>query len=227
VPVFAGIADGAISPLLLLGVAAAWRYRDRLWRVAPLVALLVVAKLFLWPLWLWLVYTRRYASAALAAALGLAATALTWAAIGFAGLHDYPRLLTRLSELVGTKSYSLYALGRSGGVSPTATQVGVFLVGAILAAAAVRVSRAGRTDERAFVAALGIALLLTPILWPHYLVLVFVPIAFMRRTFSAVWLLPLLFWLDGAGWSYGNAALIVPFLAISALPIVLALRTAE
>ena len=70
VPVFAGIADGAVSPMLLLGVAAAWRYRDSLWRVAPVVAVLVVAKLFLWPLWLWLVYTRRYAAAAIAAIRG-------------------------------------------------------------------------------------------------------------------------------------------------------------
>ena len=67
VPVFAGIADGAISPLLLLGAAAAWRYRNSLWRGAAAVAVLVVAKLFLWPLWLWLVYTRRYAAAAIAA----------------------------------------------------------------------------------------------------------------------------------------------------------------
>jgi hypothetical protein len=227
VPVFAGIADGAVSPMLLLGVAAAWRYRNSLWRVAPIVALLVVAKLFLWPLWLWLVYTRRYAAAALSAALGLTLTLAAWVAIGFAGLHEYPRLLARLSELVGTNSYSLYALGRAGGIAPTATQALVFTAGALAAAVTVHASRTTRTDERAFVASIGLALVLTPILWPHYLVLVFLPVAFLRRTFSVVWLLPLLFWLDGAGWSYGNPALIVPFLAISALPIVLALRASE
>jgi hypothetical protein len=225
--VFAGIADGAVSPMLLLGVAAAWRYRNSLWRVAPAVAVLVVAKLFLWPLWLWLVYTRRYAAAALSAALGLTLTLAAWAAIGFAGLHEYPRLLSRLSELVGTNSYSLYALGRAGGIAPTATQALVLVAGGLAAVVAAHASRAAHTDERAFVASIGLALLLTPILWPHYLVLVFLPVAFLRRSFSVVWLLPLLFWLDGAGWSYGNPALIVPFLAISGLPIVLALRAPE
>lgn len=227
VPVIAGASLGTFSPFLLLGAAAAWRYRDRASRVAPVVATLVVAKLFLWPLGLWLVYTRRYAAAAVSAALALVVTLAAWSLIGFAGLHDYPKLLSRLTELTGINSYSLYALGRAGGVAPGATQAGVLLVCVVLAAVAARVVRGKRSDERAFVASLGLALLLTPILWPHYLMLIFVPIALMRREFSALWLLPLLFWFDGHGWSYGDPARIVPFLAIVAAPFVVALRTAR
>jgi hypothetical protein len=103
----------------------------------------------------------------------------------------------------------------------------VFAVAIVLAVVAARGLRAARTDERAFVACIGLALLLTPILWPHYAVLIFVPIALARREFSALWLLPLVFWLDGAGWSNGEAARIVPFLAVAAVPFVLALRTAR
>jgi hypothetical protein len=226
VPVLAGTSLGTFSPFLLLGAAAAWRYRDRVSRVAPIVAALVVAKLFLWPLWLWLVYTRRYAAAAISAALGLVATLVAWSFIGFAGLHDYPRLLSRLSELTGINSYSLYALGRATGATPRATQVGVGAVVVVLAVVAARGLRTGRSDERGFVASIGLALLLTPILWPHYVVLIFVPIALMRREFSALWLLPMLLWLDGNSWSYGEPARIVPFLAVVAVPFVLALRSA-
>jgi alpha-1,2-mannosyltransferase len=227
VPVLAGTSLGTFSPFLLLGAAAAWRYRDRVSRVAPVVAALVVAKLFLWPLWLWLLYTRRFAAAAASAALGLVATLVAWSLIDFAGLHDYPRLLSRLSELTGINSYSVYALGRAAGAAPRATQVGVFAVSVVLAVVAARAWRAGRSDERAFVVSIGLALLLTPILWPHYVVLIFVPIALVRREFSALWLLPLVFWLDGNSWSYGEPARIVPFLAITAVPFVLALRTAR
>ncbi|HEY8645909.1 MAG TPA: glycosyltransferase family 87 protein [Gaiellaceae bacterium] len=227
VPVLAGTSLGTFSPLLLLGAAAAWRYRDRVSCVAPVVAALVVAKLFLWPLGLWLVYTRRFTAAAVSAALGLVVTFVAWWLIGFAGLHDYPRLLSRLSELTGINSYSLYAVGRAAGAAPRETQVGVFAVGVVLAIVAARALRAGRNDERVFVASIGLALLLTPILWPHYLMLIFVPIALVRREFSALWLLPLVFWLDGHGWSYGEPARIVPFLAIAAVPIVLALKTAR
>jgi alpha-1,2-mannosyltransferase len=226
VPVLAGTWLGTFSPFLLLGAAASWRYRDRVSRVAPIVAVLVVAKLFLWPLWLWLVYTRRYAAAAVSGALGVGITVVAWALIGFRGLHDYPTLLSRLSELTGTNSYSLYALVRAVGAAPGATQAGVLAVGAVLAVVAARKLRAGRSDERSFVASIGLAILLTPILWPHYLVLIFVPIALLRRTFSALWLFPLLFWLDGDGWSNGQPARIVPFLAIAAVPIVLALKAA-
>lgn len=224
VPVVAGASLGTFSPCLLLGAAAAWRYRDRALRVALLVAALVVAKLFLWPLWLWLVYTRRFAAAALSAIVGVTVTIAAWWGIGFAGLHDYPRVLSRLTELVGTNSYSSYALLHGGGLSGATAQRFVFAAGALLGGLAALRLRAVRRDERSFVAALGLALLLTPILWPHYLVLLYVPVSLLRRTFSPLWLLPLLIWFDGHAWSYGEPARILPFLILCAIPFVLALR---
>jgi hypothetical protein len=224
VPVVAGASLGTFSPFLLLGAAAAWRYRDRTLRVGLLVGALVVAKLFLWPLWLWLVYTRRYATAAVSAASAVAVTVVGWWALGFAGLHEYPRVLARLTELVGTNSYSSYALLRAGGASGATAQRLLFAGGVVLAVLAASRFRAVRRDERSFVAVLGLALLLTPILWPHYLVLAYLPIAFQRRTLSPLWLLPLLMWFDGHAWSYGDPARIVPFLALCAIPFVLALR---
>jgi alpha-1,2-mannosyltransferase len=226
VPVVAGASLGTFSPLLLLGAAAAWRYRDRAARVGLIVAVLVVAKLFLWPLWLWLVYTRRFAAAALSASVGAAITLAAWWGLGFAGLRDYPRVLSRLTELVGTNSYSPYALLHAGGLSGATAQRFLFALGAVLVALAAWRFSAIRKDDRAFVAALGVALVLTPILWPHYLVLLFVPIALLRRTLSPLWLLPLLIWFDGHAWSYGDPARIVPFLALCAVPFVLALRRA-
>jgi hypothetical protein len=147
--------------------------------------------------------------------------------IDFAGLHDYPRLLSRLSDLTGINSYSLYALGRAAGAAPRATQIGVFAVAVVLAIVAARGLRDARGDERVLVASIGLALFLTPILWPHYLVLIFVPIALVRREFSGLWLLPLVFWLDGDAWSHGEPARIVPFLAVASVPFVLALRAAR
>ena len=227
VPVLAGTSLGAFSPLLLLGAAAAWRYRDHVWRVGPIVAALVVMKLFLWPVWLWLVFTRRFAAAAVSASLGALTVVVAWALIGFAGLREYPHVLSRLTELVGINSYSPYALLRTEGFGSSTAQRLILAIGVVLIVWAAVALRAVRTDERAFVAALGIALLLTPILWPHYLVLVYIPIALLRKNFSGLWLLPLLLWFDGNGWSYGEAVRIVPALCLAALPFVLALRRAE
>jgi alpha-1,2-mannosyltransferase len=223
-PIMAAVAVGSLSTLLLLGVALAWRYRQTTWRLGALVAVLVVAKLFLWPLWVWLVYTRRYRAAIVSAVAGAVSTFGAWAAIHFAGLHDYPQLLSRMSELVGTKSYSPYALARAAGATASASQLLVLLAGVVVVASAVRWLPSVRTDQGAFLLAVGIGLFLTPILWPHYLVLAFIPVALARKTMSAIWLCPLLFWFDGAGWSYGHPIQIAPFLCISAVPFVLALR---
>jgi hypothetical protein len=224
VPVVAGASLGTFSPLLLLGAAAAWRYRATTLRLGSVVAVLIVAKLFLWPLWLWLVYTRRFRAAVLSATVGFTLIIGAWWGIGFAGLGQYPRLLSRMTELVGANSYSSYALLHSAGLSGATSQQLLLAGGAVLVVLAAWRFAAIRTDERAFVGALGLALLLTPILWPHYLVLVYIPISLLRRTFSPLWLVPLLIWFDGHAWSYGAPIRIVPFLMLCAVPFVLALR---
>jgi hypothetical protein len=162
----------------------------------------------------------------LSAVMGLALTLAAWWGLGFAGFREYPRLLSRMTELVGVNSYSPYALIHAFGLSSGTTQRLVLAGAAALVVLAAWRFRAVRTDERAFVGSLGIGLLLTPILWPHYLVLLFIPIALLQRTFSALWVLPLLMWADGNGWSFGEPARIVPFLALCAVPFVLALRQA-
>jgi hypothetical protein len=222
-PVLAAPANGTVSAFLLLGVAAAWRYRDEAGKVAAAVAAVVVAKLFLWPLWLWLVCTRRYRAAALSAIAGLVATLGAWATIGFAGLRDYPHLLSRLTELTGVNSYSLYALERAFGLQSSAAQLALL---AVAAAAGFFVTRRP-SDERIFLAAIGIALLATPIMWQHYLVLLFVPIALVRPRMSVFWIVPLLFWLDPSSWSNGEPGRIAPVLALSAALFVASLRVAR
>src|SRR4051794_10355809 len=221
--VLAAPANGTISAFLLLGVALAWRYRDRSGRVAAAVASVVVAKLFLWPLWLWLVFTRRYRAAALSAIAGVVATLLAWATIGLSGLRDYPQLLSRLTGLTGVNSYSGYALERSLGAPSWAAQIVLLAVALV---AAYWVTRRP-SDARVFIAAVGIALLVTPIMWQHYLVLLFAPIAIARPRMSALWLVPLLFWIDAASWSRGEAVRIAPVLALSAALVVTCLRSAR
>ena len=70
-PVLLGIEIGTLSPILMVGLAAAWRWRDRAVTVALVVCGLICLKLFLWPMVIWLAATRRWR----AAGLSLAATA--------------------------------------------------------------------------------------------------------------------------------------------------------
>lgn len=220
-PVVATIAPGAISIVLLLAVAAAWRYRDRAIAVGILVASAVSVKLFLWPLWFWLVRTRRWRAAAVAVGAALAAVTASWAALGFAGLRDYPRLLSRLTGLEGPHSYSAYALQRVVGIGDAHAGQATYALGVMALALALRFVV---DDRRLLVALVGVSLIATPILWSHYLVLLFVPLAFASSTLTPAWFLPLLLWVNPKAWNNGHVWPTVAELALALFALAVALR---
>jgi hypothetical protein len=219
-PILHGVIVGAISSLLALALAVVWRWRDRLWIVAPLVAAIVVSKVFLWPIGLWLLATRRTQSAFAAAGLAIITAVIGWAAIGFAGLADYPQTLAMLSEILQEKGYSPVALALSVDAPEGAARVLAVTLGALaMAATWVLGHRRGvRNDLASLSMALAAALLLSPIVWTHYLAVVFVPIAIMRRSLSGLWILPLLLWLSPAQ-SDGETWRIVVGLVVALVPL--------
>ena len=90
---------GALTPFLLVGTALVWRYRDRPLVAALAAAATAVSKIFLWPIGVWLIATRRFRTAALCAVTALLLLLIGWAAIGFQGLDAYPHLLRVLSDV--------------------------------------------------------------------------------------------------------------------------------
>jgi Glycosyltransferase family 87 len=200
-PVLDTMSLGALSSAMLLGVAAAWRYRDRPYVAAPVTALTAVAKLFAWPLFVWLLATRRLKTGFAAAAVSVVLLVGGWAAIGFAGLHGYPHLLRVLSRVEAVQSYSLVGLFRLEGTAATALTA---LLAVAVVVAVVFAARGPEGDRRALSVAVAGALLATPVLWLHYLVLLFVPIALARPRLSALWFAPLAFWLTPVAHSNGS-----------------------
>jgi hypothetical protein len=51
-------------------------------------------------------------------------------------------------------------------------------------------------DSAVFALAIGVALLLTPILWLHYFALLLVPLAVTAKRITLCWMLPLAYWLS-------------------------------
>jgi len=75
----------------------------------------------------------------------------------------------------------------------------------------------GGTDQamrRSFGLAVMAGIAASPIVWPHYLTLVFVPIALLSPRFSALWLVPLLAYLAPTELTGGQLANMLPYLAI-------------
>jgi alpha-1,2-mannosyltransferase len=217
IPVLLSLRLGAINPLLLLGLAAAWRWRNRPFVVGGTVAAVVVAKLFLWPLAVWLLVTRRFKAAAIAVGEGLLVTGISWWAIGFDGLHQYPHLLSTLSNAEGVISYSLLGLGYDLGASVHFASLLPWAAAAVAAAALLELGRRRADDRVVFIAAVAAALVATPILWLHYLTLLLVPLAIVRPRFNALWAAPLVLWATSKPAAYGDLWRVVLVLSVLGL----------
>jgi alpha-1,2-mannosyltransferase len=226
---------GALGPVLLLLVAIVWRFRDTAWASGAAAGGAVVLKLFLWPLLVWLALTRRLGAAAAAIVFALALALVSWAVIAFRGIDDYPHLLRRLVDVEAENSYSLFAMLRMIGLSELAARAVVVCAGVALLALAWRAARA--TDPSSFERdrlslglAVAAALVLTPILWLHYLVLLLVPIALARPRLSLLWLVPLVMTvfelLDWyRGWPRGDAEALVSVAVVVAVVLAAALQS--
>jgi hypothetical protein len=194
-PTIDGLSMGNVTTLLVLGVALAWRYRDRWLAAGIIVGVLVALKLLLWPLLVWLLATRRIRASATAIGIAVVAALGSWAVIGFAGLSDYPHLLHIVeTKTAGPRALAIATLAHQAGLSDfvghglqRACGAGILLYGAFLA-------RGRDGDRRAFAAAVIGALVISPVVWLHYFALLLVPIAITNRRFGPAWAIPLAFW---------------------------------
>jgi len=213
-----GIFLGAVSPLLLLGLAALWRYRDRPLVSACLAAALICLKVYLWPLLVWMALSGRRRAAVEAVALSAVLCVSTWALIDFHGLASYPRMLADLASGEQAASYSPLALLLGLGIKPVAARL---LVGAtglvVLCAAAAVVRRHGRLAELdSLTLCLVASLVFSPIVWPHYLLLLLVPVAITHKRLSLPWLLGIASWVSPGAHSSGAASVVLALVVAGA-----------
>lgn len=217
-----------VSLLLLLGVALMWRYRDRPVVAGLLLALLVSIKLFVWPLGLWLLGTRRYAALAYATACGLALNLAAWAVIGFDQLGPYVKVLGLITARTDThnKTTLRWVLVHFGAVRPVAYALMLALAGA-LAVGCFVLARRGR-EKPALMLCIALAFVATPVTWPHYWVLLIAPLALLRPKLGPVWAIPVAMapaaMLPLLGYAAAGAAIQN---ALAAAVVIAALRSSE
>jgi hypothetical protein len=207
---------GSYSWLIALAAALAWRYRDRRFVVAAAIAAAVVTKIFLWPLVVWLVATRRFRSALTTVVVGIVVVFGSWAMIAFDGLRQYPHVIGHTAALEEARSYSPFSLLRAIGVPSGSARIALLVLTLATCAALFAIARGRDGDRRAFVCAIAAGLILSPIVWVHYFVLLFVVIALYRPRLSAAWVLPMLYWLLPGQDSHGSTAVILTAYAMTA-----------
>ena len=192
-PVISAIGNGQLTIPLALAAAVVWRYRSRPTIAGVSLGVSVAAKILLWPLWLWLAVSGKRRAAVTAAAVGGMLVVLPWAAIGFAGLRDYPELLRREREFAQSHSYSPFAVFEDLGAGDIFAWAlaATFALG-LLAASVVSTYRGN--ELRGFILGIGAALAFTPVVWLHYFALLLVPVAIVRPRLSPLWFAPLAMW---------------------------------
>src|SRR2546422_433501 len=100
-PTVGCLGTGAIGPFLALLLAVSWRHRARPLVAASALSIALVAKLFLWPVGLWLLATRRWRATVLTAALASVELLVPFAPLGWGGLPSHPKLPLSPHPLVG------------------------------------------------------------------------------------------------------------------------------
>jgi hypothetical protein len=125
--------------------------------------------------------------------------------IGFKGLGSYPHLLATLVSSEQAASESPLALLLNLGVGPVTAKIFVSILGAgfLVAAAVVAYRRRPFSDARVLTLCLVAALVASPIVWPHYLLLLLVPVAIAHPRLSLPWLIALVSWISPRGHGYG------------------------
>lgn len=193
-PVVTAWQTANVTVAVLLALALLWRYRDRPWAAGLLLALMVAVKPIMAPLWLWLVFTRRWQAAAVAAVAGAALTVGAFAVVGWQQLTAWRHLLALQGRIMDTHGYGLISLATHLGWTRKAGIVLMVAAAAVLVVAAAASSRR-RGDSRPFAAMILMTLVVSPQVDGHYMALLFVPLALVRSRLSWPWLLPLLLWI--------------------------------
>ncbi len=218
------LALGNVSVPLLLPVAAAWRWLDQpLGQIAQAVAISVRPTLGL--LLLWQLMRRQWRAVAWTVAAGLVLVAMSLPFVGISGYLDYLSMLRNMSEVSGvTFNRDLGSVALELGADQRGATV-TLLAGYAVAIGAVVLSLR-RDREVGFMVTLMASLLLSPLLWDHYLAMLLVPAVFLAgRGHRWAILLPLASWLPaiatGWTWLYPGlviVAMLLPFLAQETRP---------
>jgi alpha-1,2-mannosyltransferase len=167
---------GSINAWLFLACVLAWRHREQAGRVALAVTAAVSSKLFLLPLLGWLAATRRW-RALLLSGTGIALVVGASTLFGPVSLPDYLRMLNVLGRHEGRQGLSLYHLLTVWLPGTAAQAVCTALAGALAGAGLLAARRRRPGDDLlTFTCLLLAAMVLTPILWSHYILLTFVPV---------------------------------------------------
>lgn len=191
-PLLDNLVLGQLSAFMALGYALVWRYRDRRELPGLLVAFLIVLKLLAWPLFVWLLFSRRLRAAVTCALAVPVLFAVSWAVIGFHGVPDLIRGLSIDGRI--SHSHSITSVMGALGLSHRVGVLAALVFGLLLLAVAAWAATLRELDASAFAAATAAGIYASPLVHPHYLLLILVALAIVQPRPTWSWLALLGLW---------------------------------
>lgn len=186
-PALGSVVAGNISLVLAAGVAIVWASRDRAYVSGFTAGAVVAAKIWLWPILIFFVLTRRWVS--LAAALGwCVAGAAIWLVLSPATIRAFPAWSDQMVETYAQWGMGLSTTIENLGVSVTGASAFALGAGLIVLVATAR----ARNELTILAGCVAAALVAAPLVWQHYYAVLFVPIAALAPRLSALWFVPYL-----------------------------------
>jgi hypothetical protein len=153
------------------------------------LAALISVKLFLFPIAIWMLATRRWRALAWACVGTIALNLVSWAILGFDQITVYVHVLKAFAGVAELRGYSLIGLMRHLGASqPIADAVGLGTAAAVIGAS-LRSSTRHR-DVAVFTATIAACLWASPVVESHYIALLLIPVAIVAPILSWRWFLP-------------------------------------
>ena len=217
-PVAQALVLGNASILVALGIALAWRFRGRPILGPLAVAATVALKFVFWPLIVWLLIVRPRSGIRSAVMFGVL-TLAAWGMIELHGLRGYPALMhAEGSHFAYAGSLFVAALIQLHARVRDAAAAGLLLGLSLLGLAWTRRSR----ETEVFSLALLASLVATTVGWPHYLIVMAIPIVILAPRISLPWLwFPALWAATHLGPKPGQYGYSLIFCGFAALPVVL------
>jgi hypothetical protein len=198
---------GQAEGIYFLLMAIAWRHRDS-WRGGVALGVVIAAKLVAWPLLVWLLASRRYSAARAAVVTTVLLLLASWGVIDFQGMFSYPHLLS-LDGLIFERSVlsmSAVSLFIHVGMPPSASMLASVAVSLLVGGAALARGRGSETSW--FAVAVLASLLWSPLMWTHYLVVIFAPLCVSHPRSLRVWLVTAGFWVWVPSQNYDVRAIV-------------------
>ena len=178
-PLIDALAQGQVGPLILLLFALGWRAMDRPTILGTALGLGATIKLQPAVSIGWALLTRRYRAAAIAIGLAGALELVATVIVGPGAWADLACVLARTNQPITTEhSVGIARAAWELGLSSELAQ-GLYVTSLVLAGAAVVAAvRRGSAVSSYLVAAVA-SQLLSPVVWAHYAIVLFLPVAWL------------------------------------------------